>query len=308
MARSVCLAGRRWLVCCLGRDGKGSRSGSVFLYRSSDLMNWKFVSILATYEEENRRTFECPNFFELGDKWVLIVSPCAKVIYTVGTFENYEFIHGDWHILDNGRIFYAPNSMVDPQNRRILWGWLKMEGKGNEQGGWAGCHTLPRILTLNDDQTLRMFPAPELVQLRSDAAQIDMNQLASSENYLLDGIDGVGCEIQLLFIPQDADLVGVRIARAVDGEDDAFVTYIAKTNQLQVGEELFKLPQIDSDALIALHIFVDRGVIEAYLNQRECYSVQIYPDFEGPTTVAIIQQGGFPKIMALEAWNLESIW
>ena len=76
----------------------------------------------------------------------------------------------------------------------------------------------------------------------------------------------------------------------------------------KVGEEIFTLPETDSDALINLHIFIDRGVIETYLNQRECYSIQIYPDFEGPTTIAVIQKGGSPKIMALDAWNLDSIW
>ena len=43
---------------------------------------------------------------------------------------------------------------------------------GTGRGGWNGCLTLPRILTLNHDKRLKFNPAPELQILRDSPGKI----------------------------------------------------------------------------------------------------------------------------------------
>src|SRR5262249_47219642 len=67
-------------------QGKGGQ-GCVSLYQAqnTDLTQWKFKSILFT--DTNAANIECPNFFKLGDQFVLITSPHRRCDYFVGSFD-----------------------------------------------------------------------------------------------------------------------------------------------------------------------------------------------------------------------------
>ena len=144
--------------------------GSVFLYRSSDLMQWEFLHPLLTGSIDiDGAVWECPSFFRLGDKWVLIVAGKGgnipfTVFYFIGDYANQQFRPESSGILDHA-YFYAPFTMEDARGRRLLWGWLR-EGRSEEAhvaAGWAGCHSIPRELSLRDGR-LHMAPLPELNQ------------------------------------------------------------------------------------------------------------------------------------------------
>ena len=50
-------------------------NGQVLMYKSSDLINWEFVNIIAKGNGELGENWECPDLFSLQSKDVLIVSP-----------------------------------------------------------------------------------------------------------------------------------------------------------------------------------------------------------------------------------------
>ena len=50
-------------------------SGSILLYESEDAIHWQFVSVLAACHNQYGRMWECPDFFPLDGKHVLLVSP-----------------------------------------------------------------------------------------------------------------------------------------------------------------------------------------------------------------------------------------
>ncbi len=55
------------------------------------------------------------------------------------------------------------------KGRRIFWGWVREGRKGASSKGWGSVATLPRILSLHDDASLKIEPAPELESLRMNA-------------------------------------------------------------------------------------------------------------------------------------------
>jgi beta-fructofuranosidase len=68
----------------------------------------------------------CPDFFPLGDKWVLLcISHELGCRYYVGEWRNEQFfpeLHERMSYSDN--TFFAPESLLDPSGRRILWAWI----------------------------------------------------------------------------------------------------------------------------------------------------------------------------------------
>jgi len=79
--------------------------------------------------------------------------------------------------------FYAPKTQIDSQGQRILWGWIPEKRSEAEYSatGWAGMMSLPRVLHLDPDGTLRMMFLPTLRDLRSPATpQIPVNRIPKS--------------------------------------------------------------------------------------------------------------------------------
>ena len=93
--------------------------------------------------------WECPDFFPLGGKHVLLYSVERKVFWEVGVFDKSDLkFHSETKgMLDDGYTD-AMKSMADEKGRRILWGWVE-ESRTPEEclaAGWAGSMALPRVL------------------------------------------------------------------------------------------------------------------------------------------------------------------
>ena len=55
------------MVVGSSKDGKGR----ALLYRSNDLYVWEYVSVLAESDGTMGTMWECPDIFQLGDRYVL---------------------------------------------------------------------------------------------------------------------------------------------------------------------------------------------------------------------------------------------
>ena len=117
--------------------------GQVVLFSSENLTDWKFETILASNETGNVGTmWECPDFFALGDKRVLICSPQDmkaqkyefhnghNSVYFLGDYdtETHTFVKEEARPLDYGMDFYAPQTTELPDGRRIMIAWMKSSG------------------------------------------------------------------------------------------------------------------------------------------------------------------------------------
>lgn len=154
----------KWMMAI----GAGIKNGgeAVLLYQSDDLYNWKYLDPLVVSDAKNDYVYECPNFFPLGDKWVLIVSvmPGASVEYFVGIFWNNHFIIETHSTFADGSI-YAPLSFEDERGRRIMIGWIT-ETRSKEElekAGWAGAMSLPMELMLLENNQLAITLVREVL-------------------------------------------------------------------------------------------------------------------------------------------------
>lgn len=114
---ATCTGGKTYLVAGGSID---KDTGAVQLYEalSADLTHWKHRGVL----HQEPGNIECPLFFKIKDKWVLVVSIHGMAKYHTGAFDP---VAGTFKSEASGSIdesgdFYAPNTFEDDQGRRIL--------------------------------------------------------------------------------------------------------------------------------------------------------------------------------------------
>ncbi|MDP1512241.1 sucrose-6-phosphate hydrolase [Paenibacillus sp. CMAA1739] len=286
--------------CVIGAQRTNS-TGCVVLYRSTDLHTWQFEGELRTGLESFGYMWECPDYFELNGAGVLVFSPQGlepsgdenhniyQSGYVIGKLldaETRTLEHGAFHELDRGFDFYAPQTMIDPQGRRIMVAWMGLPDieYPTDPNGWAHCLTLPRELTLHEGKLLQR-PIPELTTLRRNREDRVADTL-SSESKTYEGFKGTAyeliCEVDLL----DANAFGIEF-RASETQKTV-IKYNAVSRKLvldrsqsgeSVANEYGEVRQCawDKDHL-KLHLFVDTSSVEIFVNDgEEVFTSRIFP-------------------------------
>ena len=159
--------------------------GEVLVFSSPDLERWRLVNRVTT-ERPFGYMWECPDYLELADPArpdgvarLLSVSPQGlsggdwgrRNVYQSGFFELAGDVAsscelGAFSLWDAGFDFYAPQTFLADDGRRILVGWMGMpdeEGYVNPTvaDGWQHCLTLPREVT-SEGGRVRQRPVREL--------------------------------------------------------------------------------------------------------------------------------------------------
>ncbi|MQG81584.1 MAG: glycosyl hydrolase family 32 domain protein, partial [SAR202 cluster bacterium] len=59
---------------------------------------------------------------------------------------------------------------------------------------------------------------------------------------------------------------------------------------------------------LQLRIFIDRSVVEVFVNDKACAAVRVYPGLSDSTGVSIRAQGSEARLLSLDAWNMKNIY
>ncbi len=291
--------GNTWyLVIGSGFQGVG---GAVLLYRSPDGHNWTYLHPLAqgtwnqghqTNPVDTGEMWECPDFFPLGGKHVLLYSTERKVYWQVGTFDRQDLrFHSEKQgLLDHGK-YYAMKSMVDAKGRRVLWGWVE-EGRPDDElraAGWAGAMALPRVLTLGPDGGLRMEVPAEFAGLRNKAHSLRTPPSAAA---LSDGLTGMSFsdragEVVCSFrVGEGACRLELRAGSDVGAPVLFAVRHDGgKSNPtLAIGDAV--LPLSPDEGVSTIRLWMDGSVIEVFADSREAMTARCYAASLGDIQVA----------------------
>ena len=296
--------------------------GTALLYRSKDLLQWEYMHPLCIGDKSTTEAmWECPDFFPLNDKYVLVVSPLplARTLYFIGTYSDHRFTPEFQGTLDAGSHFYAPQTLCDDKGRRIMWGWLR-EGRSNEliqEAGWAGMMSLPRILTLRPDNTLGMVPAPELANLRGKHYH-DADITVAEIPQTVGDVQGAALEIIAVFARGDASAFGIAIFGLHDHAEEIPILYDYASGHLEIDNtrsnassvihyEVESGPVTENERL-KLHIFIDGSVIEVFANDTTCITERIYLSHHDHSGIGLFAHGGNAKIISLDIWEMQPIW
>ena len=65
---------------------------------------------------------------------------------------------------------------------------------------------------------------------------------------------------------------------------------------------------MEPDEFLKLRVFVDRSIVEVFVNDKQCIAVRVYPGREDSTGVSVLSQGQGSRIISLDAWQMKSIY
>lgn len=307
----------------LGSNDKCGK-GQVLMYKSSDLITWKFVNIIAKSHGELGENWECPDLFPLKNKDILIVSPqylkasnadftniysCVYMIgnldYNVGKFE-----YNDFYPVDYGFNFYAPQTTIDSKGRRIMVGWMTMwekEYPTHSNGhNWAGAMTIPREIILKDNR-LYFKPIDEIEKYRRNEVVLKDIKLSGEKTF---DIYGDSYELQVIYDAKEASEFGLKLrvnnheetVLSYKKKDEMFILNIDKSGIKPKGERRTKISLIDNK--LNLRIFVDKCSIEVFINNGEKVMTSlIYPSKDAVRIKAFSKEEC--NIELLRKWDIE---
>ncbi|WP_392566492.1 glycoside hydrolase family 32 protein [Utexia brackfieldae] len=306
------------------------QTGQVWLYTSTDLRHWQFDQVLLKAKPDQGWMWECPDFFPLGDKWILVVSPMGmqskqfaynnkfQVGYFVGTFNNNQFIvEQDFTELDHGLDLYAPQTYSGSGDQRIMLSWFSMpETPIPEQPDhWSTCLTFPRIITLNEQNQLIQTPLPAIKQLRQTPQKLSGIVLNDERFCLPLTSDCCELSIEIDITKSDAERYGLMLT--FDPQTDKGVKlYIDKQSQRLYldrsstafgphGHRSIALP--DTPTLL-LHLIIDKSTCEIFVNHGQAtLSARIYADYTA-NHIALYAENGQAYFNQFCGWPLQSAW
>jgi beta-fructofuranosidase len=298
--------GRVFMV--LGANMAGQATVALYEAENSDLTRWRYGDILYQLPQTQFSFLECPNFFKVDGKWVLLFSPYQPVEYVVGSFDLTSLTFTaerqgvlDYGYGDNVPNYYATNILFDDQGRCILLGWVRGFAAGR---GWNGCLALPRLLSLGPDGRPRQQPIAELKKLRGRHFAASTRTL--NHGSFIPDIKGDTLELQMTIEPGDAETFGLKARRAEDGRQAVTISYDGQRLDVAGTQLAFELTEAEKQ--LKLHLFLDKSVLELFVNDgRACVTRVIYPALED-LGIEIFATNGSAEIVSLDIWEISSSW
>ena len=260
-----------------------------------DGFSWSYVTILDYCRNEYGKMWECPDFFELGEKALLIVSPQEMlaedlkfhngndVICLIGKYNKseHQFTRERVEALDYGLDFYAPQTLKTPDGRRSLIAWMQSWETSHlcpNSAKWNGMLTIARELTFVNGKLLQN-PVRELLAYRKDPV-IHQNIACKQQATALPKVSGRVLDMTVNIYPAEEHTLKRFTIRLAANEDyHTSITYDA-----QLGTVCFdrthsgfryniitkrEAPVRDQKGKISLRILMDRFSIEVFINNGE---------------------------------------
>jgi sucrose-6-phosphate hydrolase SacC (GH32 family) len=297
----------------LNKAKGGQAVVSLYEAENPELTKWKYRGILFQHPDPKVVNIECPLFFPLDGKFVLITSPHRACDYFVGTFDPAagKFSSEQTGMLDYSDQFYAPNTCVDERGQRILWGWVR---GFKEKRGWNGCLSLPRVLSIEDGKLIQRS-APDLAEipreqlLRSDQAQTTsvMKSLRgdSSQTKTYSMRDNRMLELTVHVAKEPGLGLELSLRESSDKNRGIKIDFDGTTLDV-VGT---KVKMTDNRTTLSLHIFVDHALVEVCVNFGQYFITRVVeaPRLEDrDMTVTVKSKRAQAAVVNL--WELKSIW
>ena len=272
--------------------------------------------------------WECPDFFTLNGKHVLIYSTQGKVLWQTGELDTKAMIFHPQQsgILDYGS-FYAPKTQLDKAGNRILWGWIQETRPEKEfsAAGWSGLMSLPRVLTVGQDGRLKITPLPTIEKLRQREQRPQLTPAKSaaesskelvSDQHLQNACGELLCEIKPSHTPFTLDLLNPAAPAAVATTDSGAVATPVSFLSLRYSHANPKELVIDQQRLpinlaegepLQLHFYIDGSVIELFVNNQITSTKRFYYPGQTAPEIAVNFTGDKADITRLSQWQITPI-
>ncbi len=283
-------------------------SGQLLLYKSPDAFHWEFLKVFAENRNRFGKMWECPDFFELDGKAVIFVSPQDMLP------SGFEYHNGNGNVclmgqydpdtetfteeidqaVDYGIDFYAMQTILTPDGRRVMIGWMQnwdTVGNHNPSDPWFGQMSLPRELRIRDGR-LYQNPIRELEAYRKNKVEYENIRIPGSgvinttytergdvpNGLELPGVSGRCVDMEITISKAEGEKIFNKftIMLAADTEHHTKITYRPKESIVKIDRKFSgsrravihqRRAEVEmTDDRIKFRIILDRYSMEVFIN------------------------------------------
>lgn len=333
--------------CSVGDGPGGKHRRDYRLFRSDDLATWEHLHPFVENDGYGQVGDDgaCPYFWPLGEKHILLTySHRRGGQYLLGDYdtERQKFIVTDGGSFNFGAFgpcgVHAPSAAPDGEGGVVA---LFNMNAGAPTAGWNQIMTLPRRLSLDPTarfSPLRIEPWPALAALRGEHHHVSERTLAADNEWVVPGVSGTSLELRAVFRPGAAP-VELNVLRAPDGGERTRILFlrdgsyphrelgwshpdgwtrdsaiVLDPTTASRGAGVRPRPPetatvfLAGDEPVELRIFVDRSVVEVFVNGRQAIACRVYPAGAESRGVSLLSRGGETAISSLDTWEMGSLY
>jgi beta-fructofuranosidase len=326
----------------------GKRIRANFLWRSKDLAKWEYVHPFLENDQYGLVGDDgaCPYFWPIGDSYILLhYSHMSGGKYLIG---DYDKKRDKFVVTDGGDFNFGPSApcgvhapSATPDGKGGVIAIFNMN-PGKPTKGWNQIMTLPRRLTVlpkGEIDPLGIEPAGDIESLRYDHLHVGSMNLPANEDVVLRNIQGNAMEITTEVDPKNAPMVEMNVLRSPNAEEVTRIrffknrgyrhrefgrasTYGRRHSSVITIDSSYSsvLPDVQSRAPetapvfvdknkpLKLRVFIDRSVVEVFVNGRQCVAMRVYPGRPDSVGVSLRSQGTGAVLKSLDAWQMKNIY
>jgi len=282
----------RYYMVAGSRSGDGS--GQIALFYADTLEAWKFAGILDRSENKCGKMWECPDFFPLADRQILLISPQEmeaeglefhngnNTAFLIGSYEKsherneFRFCREKIQSVDCGLDFYAPQTMLTADGRRIMIGWMQSWDNPMypDSQPWSGMMTIPRELSLRNGRVCQR-PVRELDAYRRN--QVSYRDVCLEKEMSLEGIEGRCTDLELRLKGGSCGKDRIKLAsdsrlysEIVYDREEQVLTFDRTHSGLKKDTISTRSMKAGSkNGVLSLRILIDRYSVEIFANDGE---------------------------------------
>lgn len=304
-------------------------SGAALLYQSADGFGWRFAGVLERCRNEYGNMWECPDFFPLDGKQVLLASPIGMAekglefhagygtIALIGRYhrENAVFARESVRTLDHGLDFYAAQTLETPDGRRVMIAWMQNWDSVKIQPRepyLCGAMTVPRELSIREGRLIQN-PVRELERWRVNP--VVYRNVRVSREAALDGIRGRVLDLALAVRPApEGGFARFYIHLAADAERRITIAYEPERGVIRVDRSLCgisggirhtrEFPVQTRRGALRLRLVMDRRSVELFANGGEQAATFLLYTPESADGIRFAAEGG-AALLDVEKYDLK---
>jgi sucrose-6-phosphate hydrolase SacC (GH32 family) len=283
--------------------------GTALLYRSNDLIHWEYrKQIFGGSIRTSGFFWEMPIFVKDSDRYALIVSELpGRASYWAGSWKDEKFtpISSSPRHLELFNHLLSPTAMVGDDGQIVVMGIIPDQRPPSElsTAGWAHLYSLPRSLSIDVSGSVVQRPHPCVEALCHAWASIPTVELNGGSVHDMPKIAETSLRLKATFKRGASKSVSLIVRRAPKGEEQTVILYEWEKALLTLDRTQSSLnPLLKRDRQVTaylpaekdsvhLDVFVDRSVLEVFVDDRAAFAARIYPSLKSSAGVAFASEG-----------------
>ena len=237
---------------------------------------------------------------------------------------------------------HAPSATPDGEGGVII---IFNMNTGKPTGEWDQIMTLPRRLTLMGKEDVGVEPVGDIESLRYNRQEVKNMALPANKEVVLKNIKGNAMELNLEVDPKMTPMIELNVLRSPNKEEYTRITFLRGRGFNAVRQGILQPPSsgtpasnlnsslisiettysslhpdvnprgpetasvlMDNNEPLKLRVFIDKSVVEVFVNGKQALAVRVYPSRNDSMGVSLRSQGQDSELKKLEAWQMKSIY